>query len=438
MVDATRRRSRRRAGPERALGVLLLHLLVGLLGLGARVDLAVGGRLGSGGVVGGAVRVRLGLRLGVRVGRATGRRRTGRGVASLRPSRRGWCIGAGRTARVLGSGGLVLLRRLDCSSGGRYPLSPFATLPVMSSVSRRVPVVAVVGPTAAGKTALSLDLAERLGGEIVNTDAMQVYRGMDIGTAKLAVEERRGIPHHLLDLLDVTQTATVAEFQSMARAVIDDCRSRGVVPVLVGGSALYTRAVLDRFEFPGTDPGLRAEHRARAGRDGPGRPARAAADARPGDGVEGATDQHPPGGAGAGGHRLDRRTVHGVAARAELRVRRRGAGRRAHPAARPRRADRPAGPRGCGTRASSRRCAGSPITACARAAPRTVLSATGRCSPTSTDTLSEQEAFEQTVTGTRRFASRQDAWFGKDPRIAWVDWDDPRLVERAVEVCRPG
>ena len=119
-------------------------------------------------------------------------------------------------------------------------------------------IVAVVGPTAAGKSDLSLDLAERLGGEIVNTDAMQVYRGMDVGTAKLPVADRRGVPHHLLDLLDVREPATVAQFQTMARSVVDDCRSRGVTPVLVGGSALYTRAVLDRFDFPGTDPAVRA------------------------------------------------------------------------------------------------------------------------------------------------------------------------------------
>src|SRR5215467_4550492 len=112
------------------------------------------------------------------------------------------------------------------------------------------PIVAVVGATAAGKTGLSLDLAERLDGEIVDTDAMQVYRGMDIGTAKLPVPERRGIPHHLLDLLDVTEPLTVAEFQHWAREAVADIRGRGKTPVLVGGSALYTRAVLDRFDFP--------------------------------------------------------------------------------------------------------------------------------------------------------------------------------------------
>ena len=120
------------------------------------------------------------------------------------------------------------------------------------------PIVAVVGPTAAGKTGLSLDLAERLGGEVVNTDAMQVYRGMDVGTAKLPPAERRGITHHLLDRLSVREAATVAQFQAWAREVVAELRERRTTPVLVGGSALYTRAVLDRFEFPGTDEAVRA------------------------------------------------------------------------------------------------------------------------------------------------------------------------------------
>ena len=132
-----------------------------------------------------------------------------------------------------------------------------------------VPIVAVVGATASGKTSLSLDLAQRLGGEVVNTDAMQVYRGMDIGTAKLPAHERRGIPHHLLDTLAVTEPATVAEFQRWAREVIDRCRTRDVTPVLVGGSALYTRAVLDRFEFPGTDEAVRARWEAELADRGP-------------------------------------------------------------------------------------------------------------------------------------------------------------------------
>ncbi len=118
--------------------------------------------------------------------------------------------------------------------------------------------VAVVGPTAAGKSDLAVALAQRLSGEVVNADSMQLYRGMDIGTAKLTTAERHGVPHHLLDVLDVTEPATVAEFQALARTALDDCLARGVVPVLAGGSALYVRAVLDDFAFPGTDPVVRA------------------------------------------------------------------------------------------------------------------------------------------------------------------------------------
>ncbi|WP_433826814.1 tRNA (adenosine(37)-N6)-dimethylallyltransferase MiaA [Actinoplanes sp. CA-015351] len=119
-------------------------------------------------------------------------------------------------------------------------------------------VVTVVGPTAAGKSALSIALACETGGEVVNADSMQLYRGMDIGTAKLSVAERDGVPHHLLDIWDVTEPAAVAEYQRLARAAIDDILGRGKVPLLVGGSGLYVRAVLEDFEFPGTDPAIRA------------------------------------------------------------------------------------------------------------------------------------------------------------------------------------
>lgn len=118
-------------------------------------------------------------------------------------------------------------------------------------------VLAVVGPTAAGKSALSIALAHALDGEVVNADSMQLYRGMDIGTAKLTVAERDGVPHHLLDIWEVTEPASVAEYQRLARAAVDDILSRGRVPLLVGGSGLYVRAVLERFEFPGTDAALR-------------------------------------------------------------------------------------------------------------------------------------------------------------------------------------
>ena len=131
----------------------------------------------------------------------------------------------------------------------------------------QVPIITVVGATATGKSDLALDLAEHLGGEIINTDSMQFYRGMDIGTAKLPVEERRGIPHHLIDILDVTAEANVQDFQARARTAIADIRNRGYRPILVGGSGLYVRAAVDHMEFPGTDPDLRARLEAEAAAD---------------------------------------------------------------------------------------------------------------------------------------------------------------------------
>lgn len=131
-------------------------------------------------------------------------------------------------------------------------------------------VITVVGPTAAGKSDLGVALAQHVGGEVVNADSMQLYRGMDIGTAKLADEERRGVTHHLLDVWDVTETASVAEYQRMARAQVDRLLAQGRVPVLVGGSGLYIRAVVDALEFPGTDPAVRAGFEAELARVGPG------------------------------------------------------------------------------------------------------------------------------------------------------------------------
>lgn len=140
----------------------------------------------------------------------------------------------------------------------------------MSQPARELPVVAVVGPTGSGKSELALTLAERLGGEAINADSMQFYRGMDIGTAKLPLAERRGIPHHLMDFLSVREDTTVAQFQAMARAAITDIRSRGKLPILVGGSGLYVRAAVDVLEFPGTDPAVRARLESELERDGVG------------------------------------------------------------------------------------------------------------------------------------------------------------------------
>ncbi|MDH6576534.1 tRNA (adenosine(37)-N6)-dimethylallyltransferase MiaA [Kitasatospora sp. MAP5-34] len=132
--------------------------------------------------------------------------------------------------------------------------------PVPPGASSGAPprVVSVVGATAAGKSDLAVAIAGSLGGEVINTDSMQLYRGMDIGTAKLTQEERGGIPHHLLDIWDVTEAASVAEYQRLARAEIDRLLAAGRTPVLVGGSGLYVRAAIDEMEFPGTDPAVRA------------------------------------------------------------------------------------------------------------------------------------------------------------------------------------
>ncbi|UFU04202.1 tRNA (adenosine(37)-N6)-dimethylallyltransferase MiaA [Ruania suaedae] len=140
------------------------------------------------------------------------------------------------------------------------------------------PLIAVVGPTATGKSDLALDLAELLGSEaggetgaeIVNADAMQFYRGMDIGTAKLPPAERRGIAHHQLDVLEVTEEANVAHYQQQARADVAAIHARGRAAIVVGGSGLYVRALLDRIEFPGTDPQVRAAWERRAADEGPG------------------------------------------------------------------------------------------------------------------------------------------------------------------------
>jgi tRNA dimethylallyltransferase len=123
--------------------------------------------------------------------------------------------------------------------------------------------IAIIGPTGTGKSALALQVAERISGkigaEIVNADAMQLYRGMDIGTAKLSVPERRGIPHHQLDVLDVTETATVARYQQAAAADIEAIAARGAVPIVVGGSMMYIQSLLDEWAFPATDPDVRAK-----------------------------------------------------------------------------------------------------------------------------------------------------------------------------------
>jgi tRNA dimethylallyltransferase len=121
-------------------------------------------------------------------------------------------------------------------------------------------VIAIVGPTAVGKTALSLDIAEKFSAEIINADAMQIYKGMDIGTAKLPLSQRRGIVHHQIDVLDPIDEANVSQYQKQARETINDLLTKNVQPMLVGGSGLYVNSVLEDLEFPGTNLEVRAKY----------------------------------------------------------------------------------------------------------------------------------------------------------------------------------
>jgi tRNA dimethylallyltransferase len=311
------------------------------------------------------------------------------------------------------------------------PDAAFAKLATVSSRPNSLPVVAVVGATAAGKSDLALDLAERLDGEIVNTDSMQVYRGMDIGTAKLPLAERRGITHHLLDVLDVTQPATVAEFQQWAREVIGDCRDRGVSPVLVGGSALYTRAILDEFEFPGTDPDVRERLEEELAEVGP-----IALHARLAQVDPAAAQQVLP----SNGRRVvralevieitgrpftaslpEQRYHYDHAVQVGVDIDRKTLNARIE--------QRVAQMWDQGfvdeVRALADRGLREGRTASRALGYQQILAFLD-------GDLTEDEAREKTVTGTRRFARRQDSWFRKDPRITWVRYDDPQRVEQAL------
>lgn len=298
-----------------------------------------------------------------------------------------------------------------------------------------VPIVAVVGATASGKTGLSLDLAERLGGQVVNTDAMQVYRGMDVGTAKLPEAERRGIPHHLLDTLTVREAATVAEFQGWARAVIDRLRGGGTTPVLVGGSALYTRAILDRFDFPGTDDAVRERWEHELAERGPAA-------------LHAVLAERDPDAAGRILPENGRRIVRALEV-VELTGRPYSASLPTLEYADPHTVqigvdiDRETLDQRIAERVDAmfessfveevRRLLDHGL-ADGRTAPRAI--GYRQVIAHLRGELTEEEARERTVTATRRFARRQDSWFRKDPRIVWLRYDDPELVEKAVQSVR--
>ncbi len=299
------------------------------------------------------------------------------------------------------------------------------------------PLVVLNGPTASGKSSLAIRLCERLGSdgrpaEIINADSMLVYRGMDIGTAKPTPEERSRIRHHLIDIADVSWHASVADFQQLARAAIADCRDRGVTPVLVGGSALYVHAIVDVFEFPGTDPDVRAGWESRLeqiGAHGLHAELRAVAPEQaqqlePGNGrrivraleihelTGGVTTQLP-----RWQYHLDDVHQFGLSLdrveldrRIELRVQQMWTD---------------------GLVDEVRQLAAhglrEGITASRAIGYRQVLAFLD-------GTLSEDEARRAVAAATRRFSRKQASWFRRDPRIEWLEViDDHRIVDRIVD-----
>jgi tRNA dimethylallyltransferase len=298
-------------------------------------------------------------------------------------------------------------------------------------------IIAVVGATATGKSGLATELARAVDGEVVNADSMQLYQGMDIGTAKEPEAARQGVPHHLLDIWPVTQTANVADYAKLARAAIDEIIGRGRVPVLAGGSGLYVRAALDDLDFPGTDPGIRARLEQELGRVGPGalhaRLARldpaAAAAILPGNGrrivraLEVIEISGRPFTATMPVFQENRPTVQiGLTL------------------------PRPELDRRIAARVERMWQAGL------EAEVRSLAAQGLRDGKTASRALGYQqllryldgewtldEARLETIKATRRFARRQESWFRRDPRVRWLDASQPpdALLAEAFRLVRP-
>lgn len=294
------------------------------------------------------------------------------------------------------------------------------------------PLVTVVGPTATGKSDLGIALCRRTGGEIVNGDALQLYRGMDIGTAKLPPEERGGIAHHLVDVLDTDESASVSQFQGLARAAIEDVEARGGHPVMVGGSGLYVRAVTDEMRIPGTDPHVRARLEAEAESQGA-----ASLHTRLRDLDPPAADKIAPGdprrivralevieitGSPFTAHLPDytyvRPTVQiGLVLDREILHRR--IEDRVHRMWEAGWVDEVVRLRSVGLRAAST--AGQAI-----GYAEIMAHLDG--------TMTREDAIDRTIIRTRQFAKRQETWFRRDARIHLLPADAPDLVERALSL----
>jgi tRNA dimethylallyltransferase len=288
-----------------------------------------------------------------------------------------------------------------------------------------VNLLAIVGPTASGKSSYAITIAQRLDGEVISADSMQAYRGMDIGTAKLKPDEQGGIPHHMLDVWDVQHPLTVVEFRDAARRAIEGVAARQRVPILTGGSGLYIRAITEEFDFPGTDPAVRARWERELASQGAGalhtilaeRDPEAAAHIQPTNGrrivralevielteapfraqLPEPVDRYPTRRIGL---RIDRDAL-------DARIERRVAdmweqGFVAEVRALPGLATAPTAAHALGY---------API----------MDFLAGKCT--------ETQARERTIADTWRFARRQQRWFARDPRIEWFDYDDASLVD---------
>lgn len=292
-------------------------------------------------------------------------------------------------------------------------------------------VVAVVGPTASGKSDLGLAIAERLAGEVVNADAMQLYRGMDIGTAKLAPQERRGVPHHQLDVLDVRDEASVAAYQRFSREDMAAVRGRGHLPVVVGGSGLYVRAALDRLEIPPTDAAVRAGLHEALARDGV-------------ESLRARLLLADPVAAAAIEPKNGRRIIRALEV-IELTG-------RPFSATMPDRAhvvptltlglsvERPVLDERIARRVRRMWADGlldevRTLLSQGLREGRTAGKALGYSQAVAhlDGHLSAEEAQDATITATRRYARRQESWFRADPRVRWLPHDAPDLVDRALD-----
>jgi tRNA dimethylallyltransferase len=293
-------------------------------------------------------------------------------------------------------------------------------------------VIGIVGATASGKSDLALTLAERLGGEIVNADAMQLYRGMDIGTAKTPVEQRRGIAHHQMDVLDVRQEASVAAYQREARLDLAGIRSRRNRPILVGGSGLYVRAALDRLEIPPTDRAVRARLEGELAAEGI-------------DAMHTRLLRADPVAAHAIQPKNQRRVVRALEV-IELTGRPFSATLPTREYQLPTVTIGLVGPRpaldtriaarvhqmwGAGLLEEARR-----LDAAGLREGRTAAKALGYSQGLAhlDGLISAAQAIDDTIISTRRFARRQESWFRPDPRIFWLRYDDPQLTDRALHI----